>query len=290
MLKRVAVCLPAAAVLGLVGPVTRAEDPGGHPKEVVNSIGIKLVLVPGGKFVMGMPKTEKHLYGNEAEHEVEITGAFYVGAFEVTQGQYERVMGNNPSRFSPAGPGRDKVRGMDTASFPVEEVEWAGAVEFCEKLSALLGEAKAGRKYRLPTEAEWEYACRAGTRTRFAFGDDLTLEQANFEGNFVGGGPPPEKWLGRTSRVGSYKPNAWGLYDMHGNVWEWCADWYQPDYYAKSPGKDPPGPEKGSGDRRVRRGGNYGTLGLHARSGARFPYQADKSGTGFRVVCATPPP
>jgi formylglycine-generating enzyme required for sulfatase activity len=286
MRTRVVVCLPVAAVLGLIaGAAVRPEDPMRHPREVVNSIGIKLVHIPGGKFVMGMPKTEKILYGNEAEHEVEITKAFYMGAYEVTQEQYETVMANNPSRFSPTGPGKDEVKGMDTKSFPVEGVEWTEAVEFCKKLSALAGEAKAGRKYRLPTEAEWEYACRAGTRTRFAFGDDLTPGQANFEGRFLNQGPKPETGLGRTCRVGSYKPNAWGLYDMHGNVWEWCADWYQPDYYTKSPRKDPPGPEKGDGDRRVRRGGDFSVFGLHARSGARFPYQSDKNGTGVRVVC-----
>jgi formylglycine-generating enzyme required for sulfatase activity len=286
MCLRVTVCVPVAAALGLIaGSAVRSGDPERPPKEVANSVGMKLVLIPGGKFVMGMPKTEKILYENEAEHEVEITGAFYLGAFEVTQGQYEKVMGDNPSRFSPAGPGKDKVRGVDTKSFPVEGVDWAKAVEFCKMLSALPGEAKAGRKYRLPTEAEWEYACRAGTTTRFAFGDELTLEQANFDGRFLNEGPRPAKWLGRTTEVGSYKPNAWGLYDMHGNVWEWCADWYQPGYYAKSPKKDPPGPEKGDAGRRVRRGGDFAFFGLHARSGARFPYQSDKNGTGFRVVC-----
>jgi formylglycine-generating enzyme required for sulfatase activity len=274
-------CLAPAA------PVPKTDDQG-RPKEIVNSIGMKLVLVPAGKFVMGMPKTEKILYGNETEHEVEITRSFFMGSFEVTQEQYEKVMDRNPSRCSPTGAEKDKVKGLDTKSFPVEDVEWAEAVEFCKKLSARPEETKAGRKYRLPTEAEWEYACRAGTKTRFAFGDELTLEQANFEGNFQNQGRPPEKWLGRTCKVGSYKPNAWGLYDMHGNVWEWCQDWYQPDYYTKSPKKDPPGPETGSDNRRVRRGGNFGFFGLHARSGARFPYQSNKSGTGLRVVCEFP--
>jgi formylglycine-generating enzyme required for sulfatase activity len=283
-----AVCVSVAAVLGFVaGPAVRAEDPK-PPKEVVNSLGMKLVLIPSGKFVMGMPKTEKILYGNEAEHEVEITKPFYMGAFEVTQEQYEKVMDKNPSRYSPTGAGKDKVKGMDTKSFPVEDVEWAEAVEFCKTLSARPEETKAGRKYRLPTEAEWEYACRAGTKTRFAFGNGLTLEQANFDGRFMNQGAQSEKWLGRTCKVGSYKPNDWGLYDMHGNVWEWCSDWYQPDYYTTSPKKDPPGPEKGSDDRRVRRGGDFGAFGLHVRSGARFAYQSDKNGTGLRVVCEVP--
>jgi formylglycine-generating enzyme required for sulfatase activity len=291
MRTRAVVCLPVLAVLGFIdGSAARPEGPERPPKEVVNSIGIKLVFIPGGKFVMGMPKTEKILYGNEDEHEVEITRVFYMGAYEVTQEQYEKVMGNNPSRFSPTGPGKGVVTGMDTRSFPVEGVQWAKAVEFCKTLSALPEEAKAGRKYRLPTEAEWEYACRAGTKTRFAFGDDLTLEQANVGGRFPSPAPKAGNGLGRTCKVGSYKPNAWGLYDMHGNVWEWCADWYQPDYYTKSPKKDPPGPETGNGDRRVRRGGDYGVLGLHARSGARFPYQSVEHGTGLRVVCEIPSP
>ena len=289
MIRRMTGCGWVGAVVGLaVGLPLWADDPKLPPKEVANSIGLKLVHIPAGKFVMGMPKTEKILYANEAEHEVEITNAFYMGAFEVTQEQYEKVMGNNPSWFSPNGSGKDKVKGMDTQSFPVEEVEWAKAVEFCKKLSELPKEAKAGRKYRLPTEAEWEYTCRAGTKTRFAFGDELTLDQANFDGRFLNGGMEPGKKLGRTCKVGSYKPNAWGLYEMHGNVWEWCQDWYQPDYYTKSPKKDPAGPEKGNGERRVRRGGDFSFFGLHARSGARFPYQSDKNGTGFRVVCEIP--
>src|SRR5262249_39654904 len=196
-----------------------------------------------GKFAMGMQTSEPILYGNETEHEVEITKPFYLGTFEVTQEQFEKVMGRNPSLFSATGSRKKDVKGLETKTFPVEDVEWAEAVEFCKKLSELPEEVKAGRKYRLPTEAEWEYACRAGTTTPFAFGNNLTLDQANFDGRFENAGPQPAKWLGRPSAVGSYKPNAWGLYDMHGNVWEWCQDWYQPDYYTKSPKQDPPGPD-----------------------------------------------
>jgi formylglycine-generating enzyme required for sulfatase activity len=273
------------AVVGLtIGLPLWADDTKQPPKEVTNSIGMKLVLIPNGKFVMGMPKTEKILYGNEAEHEVEITKPFYMGAFEVTQEQYEKVMGRNPSYFSSTGPGKDKVKDLDTKAFPIEGLEWAEAAEFCKKLTALPEEAEAGRKYRLPTEAEWEYACRAGTKTRFSFGDDLALEQANIDGRFLTGDLVQQKALHRTCKVGSYKPNAWGLYDMHGNAWEWCQDWYQPDYYAKSSKQDPPGPEEGSQGKRVRRGGDFG-LGVHARSGGRWPYQFEKHMTGLRVVC-----
>ena len=183
--------LAAAVVWVTLGWPLRAESPVPPPRAVTNSIGMKLVPIPGGKFVMGMPKTEEILYGNEAEHEVEITRAFHLGACEVTQGQYERVMGRNPSDFSPTGRMKAAVAGMDTKQFPVEGVEWAEAVEFCKRLSAMPGEAGAGRAYRLPTEAEWEYACRAGTTTRFAFGDELTLDRANFDGRFLNRGPAP---------------------------------------------------------------------------------------------------
>ncbi|HVK10019.1 MAG TPA: formylglycine-generating enzyme family protein [Gemmataceae bacterium] len=289
MMRRVAGWALATAMAGVTAwwPL-RAVAPVPPTRAVTNSIGMRLVPVPAGKFVMGMPETEEVLYGNEAEHVVVITRAFHLGAYEVTQGEYERVTGRNPSDFSPAGRMRAAVAGMDTRRFPVEGVEWAEAVEFCKRLSAMPGEAKAGRTYRLPTEAEWEYACRAGRTTRFAFGDELTLDRANFDGRFLNRGPEPPKRLGRTCAVGSYRPNAWGLYDMHGNVWEWCADWYQPDYYARSPRQDPPGPAEGSEGRRVRRGGDFSFFGLHARSGARFPYQADRHGTGLRVACATP--
>jgi formylglycine-generating enzyme required for sulfatase activity len=169
---------------------------------------------------------------------------------------------------------------MDTSLFPVE-ASWDQAVSFCKKLSELSEEKKAGRVYRLPTEAEWEYACRAGTTTETAFGDTLSSLQANFNGNAPFGDAPKGPHLKRTTRVGSYKPNAWGLHDMHGNVWEWCSDWLDDDYYARSPVEDPKGPE--TGKQHVVRGGAYFYTGEHCRSATRsHPVRA---GIGFRVVC-----
>src|SRR5204863_6448340 len=135
---------------------------------------------------------------------------FHLGVYPVTQAQYEKVMGNNPSQFRP---GKD---GLDTADFPVENISWQNAKDFCAKLSALPAEKSAGRVYRLPTEAEWEYACRAGTTTPFAFGKALSSDQANFNGTLPYGGAAKGPHLNRPAKVGSYKPNAFGLYDMHG--------------------------------------------------------------------------
>ena len=192
---------------------------------------------------------------NEEQHEVSITKPFYLGVYVVTQAEYEKVMGNNPSWFSAKGDGKDKVKDMDTGQFPVEKVSWDDAVAFCKKLSELPEEKKAGRVYRLPTEAEWEYACRAGTKTAFHYGDSLSSKQANFNGNFPYGGADKGPYLGRTAKVGSYAANAFGLYDMHGNVWEWCQDWYDENYYKNSPKEDPPGPAQGL--HRVVRGGGW---------------------------------
>jgi formylglycine-generating enzyme required for sulfatase activity len=132
-----------------------------------------------------------------------------------------------------------------TARFPVDTVCWYDAVSFCERLSALPEEKAAGRVYRLPTEAEWEYACRAGTKTPFHYGKALSSRQANFDGNLPYGSAPKGPYLGRTCEVRSYKPNDFGLYQMHGNLYQWCSDWYGEDYYTHSPRKDPTGPEKG---------------------------------------------
>ena len=185
-------------------------------------------------------------------------------------------MGNNPSAFAKTGPGRDRVTGMDTSRFPVEWVTWNDAVQFCGRLSSAPAEKTAGRVYRLPTEAEWEYACRAGTTTAFCFGNSLTVTQANIEHH-----------VNRTTMVGSYQPNAFGLYDMHGNIFEYCQDWYSKAYYAKSPLVDPKGPTAGSS--RVLRGGcwghGYGVA--YCRSAGRFGVDPryHNVDTGFRVVC-----
>src|SRR5205807_669531 len=170
--------------------------------------------------------------------------------------------------YAPAG-GKNRVRALDTDGFPVENVSYETAVEFCKKLSALEAEKKAGRVYRLPTEAEWEYACRAGAATYqvFAFGNSLSSKQANFDGNSPYGGADRGPNLQRTCKVGSYKPNAWGLFDMHGNVYEWCSDWYAADYYGNSLARDPQGPSQGK--QRVFRSASYANGAATARSASR---------------------
>lgn len=191
---------------------------------VVNSIGLKLVMLPTGLFVMGSPASE---YLRDQEEKLVPTmrrRALLMGVYEVTQSQYSQVMGANPSWFSRSGSGSEEVAGIGTDDFPVENVSWGDAMKFCEKLSAMPNEIAAGRKYRLPTEAEWEHACRAGAWTAFHTGDLISPRQANIRGDRPYLNSPKGTGLGRTTRVGSYSPNLFGLCDMHGNVGEWCLD------------------------------------------------------------------
>jgi formylglycine-generating enzyme required for sulfatase activity/serine/threonine protein kinase len=245
------------------------------PKRFENSIGMKLVLIPKGKFTMGSPANEEGRREGEDAHEVEITKPFYMGVYDVTQAQYRKVMGENPSYFSSTGDGKTSVEGQDTSNFPVETVCWHDGVAFCMKLSTLTEEKHAKRTYRLPTEAEWEYACRGGRSSPFHFGNAITSAKANFLGSN----------LKRTTAVGSYPANDFGLYDMHGNVWEWCADWYTTDYYKQTPRKDPQGPQTGA--RRVLRGGSWYSEAGGCRAAIRYDYDPDRStyNVGFRVVC-----
>ena len=227
-----------ALALGALAAAPAGDPPAPTSREVItNSIGMKLAPIPAGKFQMGSPATEAEREPGEAAHEVVISRPFYLGVYEVTQGQYEKVMGKNPSFFT--------RRNGGSADHPVEQVRWGEAVQFCQRLSGLAAEQSAGRTYRLPTEAEWEYACRAGTTTPFHFGSSLASTQANFNGKYPYGGTATGPFHGRTAKVGSYAPNAWGLYDMHGNVGEWCSDWYDPAYYKNGPAQDPKGPAKG---------------------------------------------
>jgi TPR repeat protein/formylglycine-generating enzyme required for sulfatase activity len=244
----------------------------GKASEVVNSIGMKLARIPAGKFLMGSPADEAEREEGEHQHEVEITRPFYMGAFPVTQEEFQRVMGSNPSKFK--GSNR-----------PVEQVTWHEAVEFCNRLSQLEGERSQGRVYRLPTEAEWEYACRAGASSYQTFhcGNALSSEQANFNGQSPYGAREGV-YREQTTDVGSFEPNAWGLYDMHGNVWEWCADWFGENYYKQSNRQDPPGPAQG--EHRVLRGGSWYDDGLGCRAAFRVGGDpGDRNdGSGFRVV------
>ncbi len=271
-----------------------------------NSLGMKLALIPPGEFQMGSPKFEDNRDRDEQRHRVRITQPFRLGVYEVTQTEFEHVMGRNPSYFSNSGGQAEAATGVDTSRHPVDSVTWYDAVEFCNKLSEkeqrrpyyrladierdASGSIKkatvsvaGGGGYRLPTEAQWEYACRAGSITPFNFGTDHTDAECNCLGDGI-------DWL-CTVPVGGYRPNAFGLYDMHGNVSEWCWDEYRADYYKSSPVSDPPGPAHASG-RRVFRGGGWDYIGRHCRSARRSMNNQIKgsgaqiggSGTGFRVA------
>ncbi|HTU22058.1 MAG TPA: bifunctional serine/threonine-protein kinase/formylglycine-generating enzyme family protein [Gemmataceae bacterium] len=258
------------------------------PKQLTNLIGMKFVLVPAGTFVIGSPPDEAGRSADEGpQHEVTITRPFYLASYPVTQAQYQRVMRSNPSHFCRSGRGKELCKDIDPQTLPVERVTWGNAVVFCRKLSEWPEERRHRRKYRLPTEAEWEYACRGDSMQPFHLGLSLSSALANFDGNYPYGGAPRGPFLKRTSPVGSYPPSALGLYDLHGNVWEWCADWYGEHYYAESPGEDPPGPA--TGDRRVVRGGCWSSPGNNCRTAYRGKLEPGDHlyRVGFRVLLET---
>jgi formylglycine-generating enzyme required for sulfatase activity len=230
-------------------------------------VKVELVKINPGEFTMGSPSTEPdHDLSEEPQHKVTIAKAFYIGKFEVTQAQWGVIRGN-----------QSEFKGD---SFPADGISWGDANNWCKEMSQ-----KLKVKMRLPTEAEWEYACRAGTATPFAFGTELKPDQANFKPTNVG----------KTSTVGSYKPNAWGLYDMHGNVWEWCQDTLQPDYTGAPADGSAWVDEKENKYNRVRRGGSWQETAANCRSAVRFGSPGDEktpdmrnNQVGFRVVVEVP--
>jgi formylglycine-generating enzyme required for sulfatase activity/uncharacterized caspase-like protein len=239
-------------------------------EDLSNGITLEMVQIPGGSFMMGSPASEKGRTQDESpQHQVNVP-AFSMGKFVVTQEQYQQIMGNNPSHFTEKG-----------AKRPVEQVSWNNAVEFCQKLGQ-----KTGREYRLPSEAEWEYACRAGTTTPFHFGETITTDLANYNGTYTYASEPKGKYLEQTIDVGSFPPNAFGLYDMHGNVWEWCQDdWH--DNYIDAP-KDGNVWTSQSVKRKLLRGGSWYDNLAYCRSAFRSSFNLDNNNhnIGFRVVCS----
>jgi formylglycine-generating enzyme required for sulfatase activity len=217
---------------------------------ITNTIGMTFKKIPAGTFMMGSPETEKDRADDEHQHKVTISKAFYMQTTEVTQGQWKAIMGTDPWK------GEDYVK--EGANYPAMFLSWDDAVAYCKQLSA-----KEGKTYRLPTEAEWEYACRAGTQTTWSFGNnEASLD--NYAWHFKNAWDAGEQYA---HQVGLKKPNAFGLYDMHGNVYEWCNDYYAEDYYKQSPEKDPTSPVSGSF--RVLRGGCWGHEPSCSRSALR---------------------
>jgi RNA polymerase sigma factor (sigma-70 family) len=214
-------------------------QPKGPPRDFTNSIGMKFVWIPPGSFLMGSPKEEEDRGGNEIQHKVTLTKGFYIGVYSVTQEQWQEVMGNNPSRFK------------GEKNLPVETISWNDCQEFLKKLRE-----KDKKAYRLPTEAEWEFCCRAGTKTPFHFGNTISTDQSNYHGDYTYGDGKKGVYRQRTTPVGSFPANAWGLHDMHGNVFSWCQDWLGD--YPKKDVVDPQGPNKPQyGELRVVRGGSW---------------------------------
>jgi formylglycine-generating enzyme required for sulfatase activity len=268
----------------VVAPAVSSRE--SDKKSFTNSIGMTFVYIPPGEFMMGSPENEPGRDSDEKQHKVKLTKGFYMQTTEVTQGQWKAVMGDNPSYFKDCGD-----------DCPAENVSWDDVQEFIKKLNQ-----KEGKTYRLPIEAEWEYACRAGTQTALYTGDIKILGSNNapaldgiawYGGNSCveySGGYDCSGWTEKqygcpkcgTHSVGKKKPNSWGLYDMYGNVWEWCHDWYGD--YASGSVIDPVGPVSGSN--RVFRGGCWADSAQYCRSAGRGGYSPDYRAVnlGFRPV------
>ncbi|MHC6203411.1 SUMF1/EgtB/PvdO family nonheme iron enzyme [Breznakiellaceae bacterium SP9] len=246
------------------------------------NIPADMVRIQAGTFTMGSPSSEPSRDSDEVQHSVTISKAFFMGKYEVTQREWVAVMGTNPSNFK-------------GDNLPVEQVSWFDVIDYCNKRSVKEGLAPAYTRngdtvtwnrnangYRLPTEAEWEYACRAGTTTPFSTGSNVTTSQANYDGNYPYNGNSKGTYREKTTPVGSFAPNSWGLYDMHGNVLEWCWDWY--GAYSSGSQTDPMGAASESG--RVWRGGGWDDSAQNLRSAFRVYYSPTFRGyyLGFRVV------
>ncbi len=265
--------LALTLVAGCAGP------PGSPTVWTDPTTGMAFVLVPAGAFTMGTPESEPGHQADEVLHRVRISRAFYLGRYEVTQGEWQRVTGGNPSHFLECGP-----------RCPVERVSWYEVQGFLARLGRLSGE-----RFRLPTEAEWEYACRAGTSTPFSTGSELGAERANYDARYPLAGHSKGAYRERPTPVGTFAPNPWGLFDLHGNVWEWTADEHCP--YEVAPGSggdsggevvDPVG--RCGAELKVIRGGSWTFDEDSARCGLRYTHNPRDRGfsLGFRVVREIP--
>jgi formylglycine-generating enzyme len=237
---------------------------------LINHLGMEFVWIEPGEFLMGSSESELGRNSDETQHKVILTKGFYAQSTQVTQKQWQEFMGNNPSRF----------QGEDDN--PVERVSWNDCQEFIAKLNRKADTKKLGIVYRLPTEAEWEYACRAGTTTAFWWGNTIDPTQANYDGNHIYNNGKKGECHEKTTPVKTFKPNPLGLYDMHGNVWEWCYDWY--GVYPNDTTTDPVG--LSISGYRVIRGSSWCDFPDWLRSASRNKSTPDTqySLIGFRLV------
>ncbi|MEO0353364.1 MAG: SUMF1/EgtB/PvdO family nonheme iron enzyme [Cyanobacteria bacterium P01_A01_bin.3] len=264
-------------------------EPENFSENLGGGVTLEMVAIPGGGFWMGSPEREegRDKYGelDQSLANVDVEGPqhrvalepFCLGMYSVTQAQWMEVAAM-PKVEVEMKPQPSNFFGLDC---PVERISWYEAVEFCKRLSR-----KTGKNYRLPSEAEWEYACRAGSITPFSFGETISTDLANYNGNSVYGKGKKGEYRERTTPVGSFKANAFGLYDMHGNVWEWCADWWHKNYDGAPPGRTPW--IKDGEDLRVLRGGSWGAYPMYCRSASRVRKDPDNRSLaqGFRVACS----
>jgi len=258
---------------------------------ITNSLGMELVSIPAGTFIMGSPKDEKGHRADETQREVTLTQKFRIATTEVTQKQWKDLMGTNfqdliNQQEGPLGRGA-KLKSTPSAianNQPMCFVNWSDAIAFCKKLTEQERVKKIisnTAQYTLPTEAQWEFCCRAGTNTTFTYGNSLTSKEANFYGKLPYGTDTPGIYREKSTPIKSFPPNAWGLFDMHGNLYEWCLDWYEERPNSKT---DPTGPN--SGDGRIIRGGAWDRKGSSCRSAYRYsrdPVRRSHN-IGFRVI------
>ncbi len=287
-----------APVLFLVActrtPVAFTSHPfdGAKAGEARTISGVKFRWCPAERFTMGSPPSEPERRPGEDQVEVTLTKGFWIAQFETTQAEWRRIVGDFPGQYTAGLPRRSSegAKAGEGPDFPVYDITFAQAEDFCRRMTAIARDTKelpADWEIRLPTEAQWEYACRAGTTTATAFGDSLSSTQANFEGAPYNGGKPGPS-LKRTCPVGSYPPNPWGLHDMHGNVFEWCRDWS----HASLPG----GVDPDLHDKRRLRASEGGASASQAarsrrrRSAFRLQFEPERhhDHIGFRVVAVRP--
>ncbi|MFM7405211.1 MAG: SUMF1/EgtB/PvdO family nonheme iron enzyme [Cuspidothrix sp.] len=279
---------PFQQIFQFISPATNPPKPPvninpkpSFPENLGNGVFLEMIAIPGGTFWMGSPENEAKSSRSESpQHQVTVPN-FFMGKYQLTQAQYQAIIGNNPSHFKGNNRPVENVSWDDAGNNrPVENVSWDDAVKFCQKLSQ-----KTQKNYRLPSEAEWEYACRAGTTTPFYFGDNITPDLVNYNGNYPYKSAPKGKYRQQTTDVGTFPPNPFGLYDMHGNVWEWCEDdWH--NNYINAPTKGSAWNSRSGSDIKLLRGGPWNGDAWYCRSASRaWASRGDRHlGYGFRVV------